>query len=272
GWQRRNHTGPTWYDWVRAGMERLGASRAPSALLAGEVLRYGSEATCGPAQLQLSLPGRAAAPAPPAWLHQPVAAEPAPVRTASPSRMAEGDELVAPSPLLAAAGGRARGRIVHRLLQALPRQPRERWAPLLERLLADPALRLGPEEQHALAEEVRRVLDMPELAAAFGPNSRAEVPLAGMIGDQAVFGQIDRLAIGATEVLIIDYKTDREPPGAPEQVPVAYLRQMAAYRALLRRIYPGRTVRSALLWTAGPELMFLDEALLARYAPVDSAP
>ena len=82
---------------------------------------------------------------------------------------------------------------------------------MLARLLADPALALGPEEQRALADEIRRILEMPELAEAFGPNSRAEVPLAGVVGGQAVFGQIDRLAISATEVLIVDYKTDRVP-------------------------------------------------------------
>jgi ATP-dependent helicase/nuclease subunit A len=85
-----------------------------------------------------------------------------------------------------------------------------------------------------------------------------------------VFGQIDCLAVSEAEVLIVDYKTDREPPGAPDQAPVAYLRQMAAYRALLRRIYPGRAVRCALLWTAGPQLMMLDEGMLAGYAPADA--
>jgi ATP-dependent helicase/nuclease subunit A len=42
---------------------------------------------------------------------------------------------------------------------------------------------------------------------------------------------------------------------------------MAAYRVLLRQIYPGRVVRCALLWTIGPRLMMLDEAILARHAP-----
>jgi ATP-dependent helicase/nuclease subunit A len=185
--------------------------------------------------------------------------------------MAPEEEPAAPSPLLAAAGGgRARGRVVHRLLQALPGRPPEQWASLIGRMLADPGLALGPEEERTLGDEVRRVVQMPELAEAFGPDSRAEVPLAGVIGDQAVFGQVDRLAVTETEVLIVDYKTDREPPGAPDQVPAAYLRQMAAYRALLRRIYPGRAVRCALLWTARPQLMMLDEAMLAGYAPADA--
>jgi ATP-dependent helicase/nuclease subunit A len=270
GWQRRNPSGPTWYDWITAGMARLGPARVRSTLLRGDILHYGSGASGSPAQLQLALPQHADVPPAPSWLHQAVAAEPTPARAARPSRMTDEEEPAAPSPLLATGGARARGRVVHRLLQALPGRPPGQWAPLLARLLADPALALDPEEQRALADEIRCVLAMPELAEAFGPNSRAEAPLAGVVGGQALFGQIDRLAISATEVLIVDYKTDREPPGALDQVPVAYLRQMAAYRALLRRIYPGRAVRCALLWTAGPRLMVLDEAMLAGYAPVDA--
>ena len=74
------------------------------------------------------------------------------------------------------------------------------------------------------------------------------------------------LASSADEVLVIDYKTERAPPTTPERVPAAYLRQMAAYAALLRQIFPNRRVRCALLWTQGPRLMPLDEAALASHA------
>ena len=50
-------------------------------------------------------------------------------------------------------------------------------------------------------------------------------------------------------------------------MPPGYLRQMAAYRTLLRRIYPDRPVRCLLLWTQGPRAMALDDALLDRWAP-----
>ena len=42
---------------------------------------------------------------------------------------------------------------------------------------------------------------------------------------------------------------------------------MAAYRALLRAIYPGRTVRCLLLWTEEPQPMPLEDALLDRWMP-----
>jgi ATP-dependent helicase/nuclease subunit A len=82
-----------------------------------------------------------------------------------------------------------------------------------------------------------------------------------------VFGQVDRLAVTEHEVLLIDYKTNRAPPTTPAEVPVVYLRQMAAYQALLEAIYPGRPVRCALLWTEGPRLMALSDAALAPWRP-----
>ncbi len=65
-------------------------------------------------------------------------------------------------------------------------------------------------------------------------------------------------------MLAVDYKTNRPAPGNIEEVSPAYLAQMAAYRAVLTRIYPGRPVRCALLWTDGPRLMELPAVLLDK--------
>ncbi|NEU36027.1 hypothetical protein GN156_35830, partial [bacterium LRH843] len=79
----------------------------------------------------------------------------------------------------------------------------------------------------------------------FGPDSRAEVPLAGLVlqsgeslGPFAVSGQVDRLLIARNEILVVDYKTLRPAPTEASAVPRAYLAQMAGYRAILRQIYP----------------------------------
>jgi ATP-dependent helicase/nuclease subunit A len=274
GWQRnRPPAEPTWYDLVTAGMARLGAVRVPVRLgpdLAGESLRYGNLAASGPAQLRLPLRAPAAdpTPPPPPWLRRPAPAEAAARAPLSPSRVFEDDPTAAASPLLAATADRyRRGRLIHRLLQSLPGRPAAERAAALARYLAEPSLGLAEAEQAALAAEVEAVLALPELEPLFGPDSRAEVPLAGVVGDQAIFGQVDRLAVTAREVLLIDYKTNRTPPARAALVPPAYLRQMAAYRALLQAIYPTRVVRCALLWTEGPRLMALDDAALAAYQP-----
>ena len=177
------------------------------------------------------------------------------------------------SPLQAARAGRfRRGLLIHRLLQSLPGRPAEERAAALAAYLALPALGLDASEQAQIAAEVLAVLALPELAPLFGPGSRAEVPLAGMVGDQAVFGQVDRLAVTPEAVLLVDYKTNRAPPAEPAAVPAVYLRQMAAYSALLQAIWPDRPVRAALLWTEGPRLMTLDPAVLAAHRPGLTSP
>jgi ATP-dependent helicase/nuclease subunit A len=66
-------------------------------------------------------------------------------------------------------------------------------------------------------------------------------------------------------VLIVDYKTMRAPPATEDEVAPIYLRQLASYRAALARIYPGREIRCALLWTEGPLLMPISPKTLSGW-------
>jgi ATP-dependent helicase/nuclease subunit A len=156
---------------------------------------------------------------------------------------------------------------VHRLLQTLPdlaEAERERAA---HRFLARPAHLLSAAEQDAICRETLAVLGQGDWAPLFGPGSTAEVPVVGRIGSRVLSGQIDRLVVTATSVLIVDYKTNRPPPAEVAKVSPIYLKQMAAYRAALGDLYPSRTLRCALLWTDGPKLMELPADLLDRHAP-----
>ena len=66
-----------------------------------------------------------------------------------------------------------------------------------------------------------RVLDDARFAPLFAAGSRAEVPIVGIVsqGERKVSGQVDRLAVTATEVLIADYKSDRFVPRRIEDIP-----------------------------------------------------
>jgi ATP-dependent helicase/nuclease subunit A len=271
GCQRKSANDDTWHALVEAALPAAGAERIEMRLtpaLAGDGWRLADPAPVVAGQLRLPLAARPPdPPAPPPWLHRSAPAE-ARGQGLSPSRGRADEQPAALSPLQAARAGRfRRGRLIHRLLQSLPGRPPDERRRALADYLALPALGLTAAEQAEIAAETLAVLALPELAALFGPGSRAEVPLAGTVGEQVVFGQVDRLAVTENAVLVIDYKTNRAPPATPAEVPVAYLRQMAAYQALLEAIYPGRPVRCALLWTEGPGLMALDAAALARFRP-----
>jgi len=160
-----------------------------------------------------------------------------------------------------------RGRLVHALLQHLPERPAAERVEAGRRFLARPGHGLAPAEQAEVLAEALAVLEAPDIAAAFGPGSLAEAPLAGRIGGQLIAGQVDRLAVGAERVVVLDYKTNRPPPATVEGVAPLYLRQMAAYRAVLRQAFPGRAVDCALVWTHGARVMPLPHDLLDRHAP-----
>ena len=104
------------------------------------------------------------------------------------------------------------------------------------------------------------------MAPLFGPDSLVEVPITGVLGEgskaQVVAGQVDRLVIGNDQLTVIDYKTNRPPPQTEQEVAPVYLRQMAAYRDVLRCIYPKHHVKTVLLWTDGPQVMILSDVIL----------
>jgi ATP-dependent helicase/nuclease subunit A len=201
------------------------------------------------------------------WATTPAPREVPPPRPLAPSRPAE-EEPPARSPFGDESRFR-RGRLVHRLLQTLPNlAPAARREAAL-RYLRRPGQGLGAEEIEGIVAETLALFGDAACQALFAEGSLAEVPITGVLGTHVVSGQVDRLAIGAREILVIDYKTNRSPPREP---PAIYVKQMAAYRALLRRIYPGRAVRCFLLWTVGPTLTELDAALLDAASPAAHAP
>ncbi len=134
--------------------------------------------------------------------------------------------------------------------------------------LANPAHGLSEKDRSDMASETMAVLENPEFAAFFGPDSIAEVPLSGIVSNHVISAQVDRLLIEKDTVTVIDYKTNRPAAKTKDQVPGIYLSQMAAYRDTLALIYPGHKVRCFLLWTDGPEMMHLPDDILDPYAPL----
>lgn len=153
-----------------------------------------------------------------------------------------------------------RGRLIHGLLERLPElAPEKREASALAWLQ-----RQGVEENEAetFAREALNVINDARFAAVFSPASRAEAPIVGLVRGKAIRGVVDRLAVERDRVIVLDFKTDRPAPTDAAAAPDAYVMQLALYREVLRKIFPGKTVSCALLWTEKPHLMELPESRL----------
>jgi ATP-dependent helicase/nuclease subunit A len=203
----------------------------------------------------------------PVWAREHIRRDEPGPRLIRPSLPTEADPVVNPPLTNSGEAAFRRGNLVHHLLEILPElAPADRF---------ETALRLGRQETYGLsakeveniAAEIMAILDDPEMAALFGPGSRAEAPLVGEVNNSLISGRIDRIVVDGNSVKIIDFKANRAPPTRTSDIPPAYLRQLAAYRAVLRLIYPDFSISCALLWTVGPRLMTVEESLLDRHAP-----
>lgn len=262
----------TWHALIRAGFLRLGAEELPFAAppgdFAGAPLLRVASAQAVPRRADPGHAARAAA-ALPDWARRPAPQEAGAVVLAPSALPGESETpAAAPHGVADPLGVRfRRGRLLHTLLQHLPDRAEAEREAAARAFLARPGHGLGAAQQAEALAEVMALLATPELRAAFAPGSLAEAPLVGRVGGALVAGQVDRLVVEPGRVLVLDYKTNRPPPAGVAQVPALYLRQMAAYRALLRQAFPGRVVECALVWTYGARLMLLPQGLLDSHAP-----
>jgi len=183
----------------------------------------------------------------------------APSHTAAGDRMDNGD-----------AEGRERGIAIHLMLEQLASTP----AADCDRLLPGIAGRLGRDpgdgELQAWWREALQTVRDPALALVFDSSRYRqacnEVALQYQDAGRLVYGVIDRLLLEDDRVLVIDYKTHRS--ATPETLPAlaaSYREQMRLYARGAARLWPGRRVKSYLLFTACNRLFDMDDA-------TDSAP
>jgi ATP-dependent helicase/nuclease subunit A len=213
----------------------------------------------------------------PDFLREPAAPEPLRPRILRPSEAA-GDDMGFPPPVIspfsdAGAVRFARGLHLHALLAALPEFAPERQQEVARAYGARNGL--SAEESDVLTREALAVLRDPDFAPLFTAQSRGEVSIVAELPELGpgirVSGQIDRLAVSDTTVMVADFKTNRPPPKTESETPSLYRAQMALYRAALSKLYPQHRIVCALIWTEGPRLMTLSESLLdAELAKITS--
>ncbi|MGH6867161.1 MAG: double-strand break repair helicase AddA [Methyloceanibacter sp.] len=276
GWQgQRDGPGKgSWYELIRTGLQgRLTPGEGYGGRPVHRLESVGAASEPAPKD-----PQRPPPPAPlPDWALRPAPPERMRLRFA-PSRLSphvEGPpaKLAEQAPLgpraLSKDSRYARGRLMHALLQHLPEVRPENQEPAARAFVSTRGAGLPDQLKEEIVSETLAIVRDARFAPLFQPGSLSEVPVVARIDEgKAGFdleGQIDRLAILEEDLLILDYKTNRPPPQSPEDVAQNYVDQLAAYRLALGRLFPGRAVRAALMWTDGPRLMeipstSLDEA------------
>jgi ATP-dependent helicase/nuclease subunit A len=104
----------------------------------------------------------------------------------------------------------------------------------------------------------------PQLSFLFDDNQYQqafnEVPIQYLEEDTLVYGIIDRLVLTRETVYVIDYKTHQWAAGdVLHRLADSYREQMRLYASGAQKLWPGRTIRPCLLFTACGELVAMDD-------------
>jgi ATP-dependent helicase/nuclease subunit A len=253
---REKHYDDSWYNLVQRALTRLHADQEGEGEAA--VLRYGSAPRMA-AAAEISAP--TVITSMPVWARTAAPVEPE-MRHVEPSVVMPRKAMVP--------GGRGdalaldRGRAIHRALEQLAAAPSERWSVVAlqaaSTILSDPAA-----AQLAAAEALKVRRDLL-LAHIFASGSYGEVPLRGVVAWQGakvdLGARLDRVVVGARDVMIVEFKTDRVVPKVDSAIPASYVTQLALYRVAVARLFEGQAVNCAILWTAEPRLTVLPARLL----------
>ena len=269
GTQAKGEAPPgSWYAMIEQGLMQSDAGLQQLGEGGEAVLRFMVSAPSPAEEGNSGVEAVAASVSAPHWLRERVVREAEPLPPLKPSSAltaADGEERPGDGPFLAEAA--AAGRLAHLLLQVLPGVPAARQLATAEALAAARGGALRPERKATIVADALQLLAAPALAGLFAADALAEVPVAGSIrlpdGElRAVSGRIDRLAVTAESVIVADFKTTARPPQAIDAIPVTTVAQLAAYAALMREIYPGRTVRALAIYTASLTCFELDAGRL----------
>ncbi|MGD9916575.1 MAG: double-strand break repair helicase AddA [Paenirhodobacter sp.] len=265
----------SWYATIEQGMEQAGTETVSA--LSDEISALGPVRRFSHGDWPEPVSAQAVETAPrvtlPDWAFRRAAAPSRATAALSPSDLGGAKALPGESDALDEEAAKRRGRQLHLLLEHLPQWPAETWPDLASDLLSSGDDRADSAETETILADATRVLRSVDAAGFLGPDSLAEVEITAELSEldgQRIHGVIDRLQVTGNTVRVLDYKSNTVVPAHARAVPLGLQRQMAAYRAALRQIYPGRSVECALLWTVTGEIMPLSSAQLD--AALRSAP
>lgn len=209
--------------------------------------------------------GPVARPDLPDWLRQAAPAMERAEKVLSPSDLGGAKALPGENAYLDPEAAMRRGTLLHLLLEHLPEYPAPEWPAMAGPILRASDFRVDLAETETLLAEAERVLTSTTMAEFLVPEALAEVPITASLPEldgARIHGTIDRMVVTPTTIKLLDYKSNATVPQSADEVPLGIVRQMAAYRAALRQIYPAHQIECSILWTADASRTLLTEAQL----------
>lgn len=236
-----------WYTPVETALRTLNPASEAAAWRYGELLASSENITS---------PATIATPVLPAFYFNNVS----PVeRVMSPSHSSDSSDSTDKS---GDADGQQRGIIIHRALELLSRQPAWSIEQTRQALCSEMMLSADHELITEAMTETQALINDPAFNTLFFPDThiraRNECSLSYKTDQGQVIGTIDRLLISDNEILIVDYKTHRVSAAETAALAAEYRSQLRYYADGARMAWPGRVVKTVLVFTYCRQIVEVD--------------
>ncbi|MGV2432820.1 MAG UNVERIFIED_CONTAM: PD-(D/E)XK nuclease family protein [Rickettsiaceae bacterium] len=97
---------------------------------------------------------------------------------------------------------------------------------------------------------------MPEFVSLMHyPEVFTEMPIGYRQDNIVYFSRIDLVAISEQELVIIDYKSEKNPPQLLKDVNPKYIMQIESYAKAMRKIKPYHKISAKILWLENLHMM-----------------
>lgn len=134
-----------------------------------------------------------------------------------------------------------KGTLIHKLLEYITKTD----IPNIETLIDNYFNKHNLMSFENLKQNILNLYNHKNTNFIFSKNSLNEVEIINKNNDQNQLLRIDKLIFENNEIWIIDYKTDRI---VPKEIPDNYQKQLLQYKKVISKIYPGKTIHTAILW------------------------
>ncbi len=260
GWgSRKDNSATTWYQMVKAGFETIAERQGDSLVIESKQLNPVESET------SKSMTGLQKLRDLPPWANSIPAKTTNYLETVYPSGITENNTARSPFHNYNTKHLKI-GNIIHYLLQWLSILPTALREEAANEFLGRPVHGLNDAERQYCSEKTLSLLSNQKFRDVFSDQAVTEVPIVGTVyynkKKLSIAGRVDRMLITSEEVWVIDFKTSQTVPTELREIPTTYFEQMAAYRILLKAIYPKHCVRCSLLWVDMPILIDLPKRSL----------
>ncbi len=159
--------------------------------------------------------------------------------------------------------GIRRGTVIHRALDLMSREPPLSTEQAKQQIRQESTIADSDSELDNWMDEAFKTVNNRDFENIFNPRAYQqalnELPVMYQHNKRSVYGVIDRLIINDDNILLIDYKSHQvETEAELELLADTFQNQMQLYRTGVEKLWPGKKIKSGLLFTHSARLIWID--------------